>query len=293
MSKTILAEVDGFTPVIDILAKEHGLVRAAVFGRMWRFCQLSDGVCKASLETIAEGLGIDKATVMRHADGLSKNGYLEDLTPELRNKPHTYRDTGKAGLKMSLGVAGCNATVAGCNMSVAESQLKKVLKKVNEDTDINTSEAKEPASEDIRQVVRCFNPDKEEQKPTKKQIRKKEAERKLYPWANEIANLCGLVLNNGANGECFRAAKLLVGSIGAPRKPIDLHPCFAKGGKIYHEWPWNNGTRLKPMDIPKHWPRLSGAIKQPSVHQSRGDADPEFAARVRAAKRQARRESIS
>ena len=131
MKRTILADVDGFTPIIDDLAKEYGLMRAAVFGRMWRFCQMSDNVCRASLETIADGLGIDKATVMRHAQELVNDGYLKDLTPEKRNSPHVYQDTGKAGVRISVGVAHSNTskTVAECNATVAESQLKIVSKK--------------------------------------------------------------------------------------------------------------------------------------------------------------------
>jgi hypothetical protein len=33
---------------------------------------------------------------------LETAGYVEDLTPTLKNRPHTYRDTGKAGLYMGL-----------------------------------------------------------------------------------------------------------------------------------------------------------------------------------------------
>lgn len=152
MKKTILADVDGFTPIIDELAREYGLVRAAVFGRMWRYCQMSDGVCRASLETISTDLGVDRATIMRHAQGLVEDGYLEDTTPDLRNRPHIYRDTGKAGLRISIGVAHrnsqsetvaeSNTTVAQSNTTVAESQLKKVIKKQEE---TNTSgDAKKP-----------------------------------------------------------------------------------------------------------------------------------------------------
>lgn len=141
MSKTILADVSGFTPIIDTMAMEHGLIYAAVFGRMWRFCQMEDGVCKASLDKIAQGLHVDKATVMRYADRLVADGYLTDLTPDLHNAPHVYADTGKAAIRVGIGatVAGCNAdsesvaqrnaTVAGCNATVAQSQLKIVSKK--------------------------------------------------------------------------------------------------------------------------------------------------------------------
>lgn len=148
MTKTILADVSGFTPVIDRMAMEHGLVYAAVFGRMWRFCQMEDGVCKASLDKIANGLHIDKATVMRYADRLVEDGYLKDLTPDRRNAPHIYADTGKASIRVGIGatVAGCNAevddneTVAQCNATVADSnatvahdQLKIVSKKHSKD----------------------------------------------------------------------------------------------------------------------------------------------------------------
>lgn len=143
MSKTVLADVDGFTPIIDSMAIEHGLIYAAVFGRMWRFCQFEDGVCKASLETIAHGLHVDRATVMRYAEKLVKDGYLKDLTPNLRNVPHTYADTGKASIKIGVvaqdnaeirTVAHSNSSVAHSNRTVAQSNLKKVSKKVKEET---------------------------------------------------------------------------------------------------------------------------------------------------------------
>jgi DNA-binding Lrp family transcriptional regulator len=147
MSRTILANVDGFTPVIDGLVEELGLMSAVVFGRVWRYCQMEDHVCRASLERIAASIGVDRATVMRHIKDLCDRGYLEDLTPDVRNRPHVYRDTGKAGLTLSLsGVAQSNtsekgiaesktavaeshSTVAQSNRGVAESHLKKVFKK--------------------------------------------------------------------------------------------------------------------------------------------------------------------
>ena len=133
MGKTILAEIDGWTPVIDGLAKELGAITALVFGRMWRYCQGDHEVCDASLERIASDLNLDRATIMRHAKLLCENGYLEDLTPGLRNVPHSYADTGKAMIFIKIGVAlrntpkavaHSNATVAHSNKSVAESKLK-------------------------------------------------------------------------------------------------------------------------------------------------------------------------
>ena len=123
MSRTILSEVDGFTPVIDEVVKATSLMSAVVFGRIWRFCQMPDGVCNASLETISEDIGIDKASVMRHAKILVEQGYLEDLSPDLRNHPHTYKDTGKAAIPMVV------SGVAHGNAGVAQNQLKIDSKK--------------------------------------------------------------------------------------------------------------------------------------------------------------------
>lgn len=98
MPGTFLSSVKGFTPVIDVLADELGLISASVYGVVWRYCQGPRGVCQASFETIAAHLGISRRSVIRHVKRLVEYGYLEDLTPELENQPHTYADTGRAGI---------------------------------------------------------------------------------------------------------------------------------------------------------------------------------------------------
>jgi len=103
MSK-FLSEVKGFTPVIDVLAKELGLMPALVYGRVWRFCQMKDKVCTASLETLAKPLGVSRKTVERHIKKLCQMGYLEDRTPDRKHRPHIYADIGKAKI-MGLVVA--------------------------------------------------------------------------------------------------------------------------------------------------------------------------------------------
>lgn len=104
MSKTVLAEVDGFTPCIDTITQQYGIVVSAVFGKVWRYCQYDKygGECTASIERIAQELKMGYNTVWRHIKLLVKDGYLEDLTPRIRNKPHSYKDTGKAGLEVKI-----------------------------------------------------------------------------------------------------------------------------------------------------------------------------------------------
>ncbi len=95
MPGSFLSDVKGFTPVIDALAAELGLIPAVVYGVAWRFCQMRDGVCHASLDTISKRVGISRRTVRRHIHALCDAGYLEDLTPNRNGLPHRYRDTGK------------------------------------------------------------------------------------------------------------------------------------------------------------------------------------------------------
>jgi DnaD/phage-associated family protein len=141
MSKTILAKVDGFTPLIDGLVAEHGIVRAAVFGKVWRYCQMEDGVCRASQERMADELGLTRATVNKHIEALCADGYLIDKTPTLAGAPHVYADTGKAGVSISLtgkvqGVKQIDTPcINGLQVGVNEIDTKKEVKKEKESDD--------------------------------------------------------------------------------------------------------------------------------------------------------------
>ena len=129
--RRIVTEVSGFTPIFDAIVQDyHDETIAAVFGAIWRYCQMQDGVCRASLGTIADVIGVDKATVMRHAQILCEDGYLKDLTPDLRNRPHIYAETGRIQMRSKFEtVAQRNTTVAERNATVAQSKLSKDLKK--------------------------------------------------------------------------------------------------------------------------------------------------------------------
>ena len=134
MSK-FLSEVKGFTPVIDVLVHELGLMPAVAYGAVWRYCQMEDGVCKASMAKIARRIGVDRATVHRHIKALCEAGYLKDLTPGLRNCPHTYADTGRAKIRLlavKSSVAECNSSekvLQSTPPTVAESPMKIPIKR--------------------------------------------------------------------------------------------------------------------------------------------------------------------
>ncbi len=99
-----ISTISGVTPAPDVLVNLYGFVTALVWGRVWRYCQMHDGVCRASTENIAQGLGMSVRTIIRHLDTLCTDGFLFDMTPDLRNKPHIYADTFKIKVRVSFEV---------------------------------------------------------------------------------------------------------------------------------------------------------------------------------------------
>lgn len=84
-----------YTPASDVLIAKFGLITAAVYGKVWRYCQSADGVCRASLTRLGIELGVSHDTVQRSIKALEAAGYIVDKTPTLRNRPHLYYCTDK------------------------------------------------------------------------------------------------------------------------------------------------------------------------------------------------------
>ena len=150
-NKKIPAYFEGFTPLVDCVVQDLGLMEAAVFGAIWRYCQMADGVCWASQETIGERLGITRRTTLKMINKLLGAGYLIDRTPDLVGKTHTYADSGKASIRVTIeGVKnlhkGCenNSQVLGniftptCENNSHKDTLKDSLKDSNKNESIET-----------------------------------------------------------------------------------------------------------------------------------------------------------
>jgi DNA-binding Lrp family transcriptional regulator len=52
---------------------------------------MRDGVCRASVDTLAGRLNVSRSTIKRYLKMLTDTGYLVDHTPDLRNRPHIYQ----------------------------------------------------------------------------------------------------------------------------------------------------------------------------------------------------------
>lgn len=95
-------KISGFTPILDSMVKRYGLIGANVYGVVLRHAKMRNGVCSASQERMAELLGINRMTVNKWIAKLCDDGYLEDTTPDAKNRTHVYRVTGKAGLQTTI-----------------------------------------------------------------------------------------------------------------------------------------------------------------------------------------------
>lgn len=138
----IFGALTGYTPTPDTLCKKYGYVTALVWGRMWRYCQGRDGVCRAKIETISVGLGMSVRTVIRHIETLIEGGYFEDKTPNLKNRPHVYADTRKLRLAFSTEIIECGVTESHSTMTESHTHYDR---ESHEDS-INKREVKKPLS---------------------------------------------------------------------------------------------------------------------------------------------------
>lgn len=226
MGKTILANVDGFTPIIDSLAQELGLITAAVFGRVWRYCQGEQGVCTASMERIAQELGLGRATVMRHIHILVENGYLKDLTPDLVKRSHTYADTGKAGLSINIGVSQRNT--ASDRVSQRNSRVSQRNTRVSES-----------------------NTKKEED--TSKKVSPAEKTTTIFLLSRELAEVCGMDFQAN-KGRLLREAKQLTAAA-CPPAAGDLRAHYQAPDAWWwkHDWRGKKGQRPTPAAIRETW----------------------------------------
>lgn len=77
-----------FVPVSRPLVEELGYQAAYIFGIIWNYCQMESGICNASHDTIAGRAGMSRRSVIDYIGDLIKAGYIEDLTPDVRNAPH-------------------------------------------------------------------------------------------------------------------------------------------------------------------------------------------------------------
>lgn len=215
----IQVELKGFTPLLDVLVKDFGIVTASVYGIVWRYAQMEDKVCRASLEKIADRVNVSSKTAERHIKKLCTSGYLEDLTPGIKNKPHILIVTGKAELagvvspeirsdrESDLGQLGQTESLTRSDresyQGQTESPLKIHSKKDNEDINGSAKNSQLPSSGFVAQI---------------KEANEKEA---LNAIADQIAQICSNINLAAAHPDTKREVKRITLSFWKMKVTLD------------------------------------------------------------------------
>jgi len=100
VSREMKASMSGWSPIFDSVADEFGLVTAAVYGVVWRYCNMKSGRCFASQETLAKKVALKRRSMVKHLDTLVKYGYLKVYGE--RGRPNVYFLTGAADMNISI-----------------------------------------------------------------------------------------------------------------------------------------------------------------------------------------------
>lgn len=161
MKSKLLEQAGNWTPSFDFVSRKFSKYKSVgvVLGKMWRYSQMTDGVCRASIDRMAGELGISRNTFQDAVKLLESTGYLVDLTPTVVNHPHSYTIVEDKIISDSLVVSQCSPTeqpVTGGSQPVihgvsASAQEDNSIKTVYKDS-INKEEIQEPATSTSKEV---------------------------------------------------------------------------------------------------------------------------------------------
>ena len=96
--RTFSNQVGGYTLLSDIVTQELGLTGSAVYGVVWRHCQMKERLCKKSAQGIGQILGLNERTVRKWLKRLVEQGYLR----KTQSSPNHYVTTDKVEKRLEL-----------------------------------------------------------------------------------------------------------------------------------------------------------------------------------------------
>ncbi len=175
--------IKNFTPVLDTIVENHDVLTAVVYGRVWRYCQMETGKCFASQEKLADDLGVSIKTIERRLKLLVKRDYLIDLTPERRNKPHEYKPTGRAGIKLEASAFDTTESLTGTSEShstTSESRSGYDLESVEESSKKENNKSNNKPNTIYNAIIKAWElyfPNKPQPRPNTKSYKAKVATR--------------------------------------------------------------------------------------------------------------------
>ncbi len=147
-----------YTPIFESIISLDGikLADAATFGLVWRYSQMECKNCHASVETMADKIGVSDKTVRRSLLVLQSCGLVKNLTPDQRNNPHQYVLTAHAKALIDPELVGQNDQPRLDKMTSEESLLRESL---IEDSSTNVEEKNElePETRQQHYVINKIN----------------------------------------------------------------------------------------------------------------------------------------
>lgn len=158
MSATFDDFLKSSIPANKFLLDKLGLVKGIVASKVIYASNLKDRVCRFSISTMAQELGVDKATISRALEKLTQDKYIERIKEATATEPAHYAPLEKLIDLIPEGVAESNTTVAQSNPSVAESNQDKELNKTKKKK-IKEATPPPPSVETYRTVAKRY-PDK-------------------------------------------------------------------------------------------------------------------------------------
>ncbi len=103
-ARRILARLPLFIPMFDQMVLRYGIMTAAVYGVVWRQCQMGERLCRIPVCRVANVVGANPITVTKSLRRLVEQGWVEDVTPHIGRHPHAYRVTGRFHTSVELHV---------------------------------------------------------------------------------------------------------------------------------------------------------------------------------------------
>ena len=139
---TILDILGTSTPVSEVLAEKIGYIRAAIACRIFFYEQLKNGLCSASIGTLAKKLGMSGGAVSSNLEWLRDNNYVVVIgTYRKGNTPNQY----KAGSAFYNALERSSNESQNVQLSSNESQLS------SNESNFHLMKGKEELKEDIKE----------------------------------------------------------------------------------------------------------------------------------------------
>lgn len=239
MRNKISGTMSGWSPIFDTVVQEVGLMTASVYGVIWRHCQMRNGECTASQETLAGKIGITIRSLQRHAEKLIDAGFLSKVTDT--GVGTTYSDNEKMNIRVAVyaqeGTTESRTPyVRGSQVGTSEGRTSRQVKETMEE-----SSNKEIYVELDENGVPLEKP----VQPKRKKARVQPPD--LFLMAEALAEVTGMSLPANKS-RIFAEAKLLMADKRVSPTLIRIH--YGVGSVWYlADWRGKTGQRPKLHEI--------------------------------------------